>query len=307
MPGPSVADLTSAIGASVLSYGWAAGVVVVASARADGPSGSDALGNAIAQLSDVCDGIAADRRAIVVGSHSAAMAETRRFASEIRDVGASLVNPALFPPTVMNATSGQAAIRHCCEGPNVTLSNGATSALDALVHAADLVTDGRASLVLAGGFETRQAPADGPAAVAVVWAIMDEQQARRAGRSVLGWLIGTASGSAVQLEAADPTTNVMNFRSWLAAVAAGAARSVLEREAEWDQLGVVHVSTAEEALTAMAEGFELRLSALTACRGGELVGTAVVVASAVSNGTYLHSEGSKYSRPANQTDGRTDG
>jgi hypothetical protein len=95
-----------------------------------------------------------ERRALVVGTHTAALHEVIVFLEEVRRVGPTLVNPGLFPFTVMNAAAGLAAIQYKCEGPNITLNNGATSALDALSHAADLVTGGQADVAFAGGFES---------------------------------------------------------------------------------------------------------------------------------------------------------
>lgn len=94
------------------------------------------------------------RRALVIGTHTAALHEVITFLEEVRRVGPSLVNPGLFPFTVMNAAAGLAAIHYQCEGPNITLNNGQTSALDALAYAADLVASGQAEVVFAGGIES---------------------------------------------------------------------------------------------------------------------------------------------------------
>jgi len=67
--------------------------------------------------------------------------------------GPLAVNPALFPQTVWNGASSQVAIRFGLRGPNLTLSTGLNSGLDALLAAARLLRCGRARAVLAGGFE----------------------------------------------------------------------------------------------------------------------------------------------------------
>lgn len=129
-----------------------------------------------------------ERRAIVVGTRAAALSETIRFMEEVASSGASLVNPGLFPFTVMNAAAGLAAIHHGCAGANITLNNGMTSALDAVVYAADLVATGRASVAFAGGFEGLGEPASRalerrspPVQVAVVLALTTLEAARAAG------------------------------------------------------------------------------------------------------------------------------
>jgi hypothetical protein len=97
--------------------------------------------------------IAPSERAIIVGTEAGSLRDLRSFQSEIRRVGAHLVNPGLFPLTVMNAAAGLAAIRCRCEGPNLTLTNAAPSVLDALSLASEVVASRRAAVVFAGGFE----------------------------------------------------------------------------------------------------------------------------------------------------------
>lgn len=137
-------------------------------------------------------------RAIVVGTRAAALSEVIQFMEAVDATGPTLVNPGLFPFTVMNAAAGLAAIEHGCRGANVTLNNGSTSALDAVIYAADLVASGRSKLVFAGGFEglgdkTSQALARGeaPVQVAVLVAVTDLRTAQAAGATpsarLLAW------------------------------------------------------------------------------------------------------------------------
>ncbi|HWR98353.1 MAG TPA: beta-ketoacyl synthase N-terminal-like domain-containing protein [Candidatus Methanoperedens sp.] len=67
--------------------------------------------------------------------------------------GPQAANPAVFPQTVWNGPACQVAIRHALRGPNVTLSSGMNSGLDAVLAGARLIRRGRARMVLAGGFE----------------------------------------------------------------------------------------------------------------------------------------------------------
>lgn len=106
------------------------------------------------------------RRAMVVGTEAGSLPDIRRFRSEIAKIGAHLVNPGLFPLTVMNAAAGLTAIEHGCEGPNITLTNGTSSALDAVAFACDLLATGRAGVVFAGAFEREGA--DPPAWLAAL-------------------------------------------------------------------------------------------------------------------------------------------
>src|SRR5258708_40143217 len=58
-----------------------------------------------------------------------------------------------FANTVINAAAGQAAIVHKLRGVNSTISTGPTSGLQAIAYATDLIRNGRAKTVLAGGAE----------------------------------------------------------------------------------------------------------------------------------------------------------
>lgn len=149
------------------------------------------------------------RRALVVGTHTAALHEVIVFLEEVRQVGASLVNPGLFPFTVMNAAAGLAAIHYQCEGPNITLNNGATSALDALACAADLVASGQAEIAFAGGLESfgpETSAAFGrphePVIVAAVLAVTTPRHAMALGCRVNARLLAFGTGEAEGLDPA---------------------------------------------------------------------------------------------------------
>lgn len=283
MPGPARVVMNP-LAAGVLAYGWPAEVVIVACSVARRPAASDALDAAIADLiADPRLGRLAppSARAIAVGTQSAAIAETTRFAQEIHEGGAALVNPALFPLTVMNAASGLAAIQHQCEGPNVTLCNGPSSALDALVYAADLVADGRASVVFAGGFETLS---DGSppeeAAMAVVCAVMTAEHSREARAQPCARLIATASAaSAVQ-------GNAMDLSPALVAAAEHAGRHALDPRERADVTRMVVVETAAQALGALADVAQAGEAMTALVTGGpaEPAGTALILARPRSSG-----------------------
>ncbi len=67
--------------------------------------------------------------------------------------GPAYVSPFDFANTVINAAAGQTAIWHDLSGLNSTVSTGASSGVQALSYAADLIRAGRADALLAGGVE----------------------------------------------------------------------------------------------------------------------------------------------------------
>jgi Beta-ketoacyl synthase, N-terminal domain len=159
-----------------------------------------ALGRAIASL-DPADLPPPGERALVVGTRTAALDEVATFIQEVEAVGANLVNPGLFPVTVMNAAAGLAAIHFGIEGPNLTLNSGALSALEAVAYGADLLAAGRARLVFVGGFESLgplagtvydraaagSAGSDSPATIAAVLALVAPDSGRTGRARVLAF------------------------------------------------------------------------------------------------------------------------
>jgi 3-oxoacyl-[acyl-carrier-protein] synthase II len=67
--------------------------------------------------------------------------------------GPSRASPLDFANTVISAAAGQTAIWHQLRGINSTISAGSTSGLRAIAGATDLIRNGRAAVVLAGGVE----------------------------------------------------------------------------------------------------------------------------------------------------------
>lgn len=64
-----------------------------------------------------------------------------------------LVNPVLFPNTVMNCAAGQSAIWHKLRGVNSTVAGGRLGFLGALRYAANVLRRGHADAMLAGAVE----------------------------------------------------------------------------------------------------------------------------------------------------------
>lgn len=67
--------------------------------------------------------------------------------------GPKLVNPSLFPNTVINSPASQISIRFKIKGFNATISTGFCAGLDAVSYASDFIRLNRANVVLAGGVE----------------------------------------------------------------------------------------------------------------------------------------------------------
>ncbi|MEM9293961.1 MAG: beta-ketoacyl synthase N-terminal-like domain-containing protein [Acidobacteriota bacterium] len=159
---------------------------------------------------------APEERAMVIGTRLASINETIHFMEQIDTHSATLVNPALFPFTVMNAAAGLAAIQHQCRGANVTFNNGAVSALVALSYAADLVLAGQAEVVFAGGFESlspracaalgRNRPA---VTVATTFAVTTLKNADRSGALPCARFAGYSCGDLPQLSLQDTRTAVV--------------------------------------------------------------------------------------------------
>ncbi|MFF5207130.1 beta-ketoacyl synthase N-terminal-like domain-containing protein [Streptosporangium sp. NPDC000396] len=64
-----------------------------------------------------------------------------------------LVNPMLFPNTVMNCAAGQVAIRFGLRGVNVTIAGGALAFLNAVRYAGNVIERGYADVMLTGAVE----------------------------------------------------------------------------------------------------------------------------------------------------------
>lgn len=67
--------------------------------------------------------------------------------------GPRLVNPSLFPNTVINSPASRMAIRFGLKGFNTTISTGFCAGIDAIAYASDFIQLRRADVVLAGGVE----------------------------------------------------------------------------------------------------------------------------------------------------------
>lgn len=118
-----------------------------------------------------------------------------------------LVNPALFPNTVMNCASGQSAIRYGLAGINATIAGGELAFLSVLRYVANALRRGYADALLAGAVEELSPhrawavhvapPGGGPAPAgegAAVFVIEHAAAARAAGRRVDAEVLAVTAG-----------------------------------------------------------------------------------------------------------------
>lgn len=91
-----------------------------------------------------------DRIGIVVGTTAGSVRSSVDYAVEtfVEDPP-HMVNPALFPNTVMNCAAGQAAIWYRLHGANATLAGGPLALLSVLRYTANLFRAGKADAVVA--------------------------------------------------------------------------------------------------------------------------------------------------------------
>ncbi|MEV0005267.1 beta-ketoacyl synthase N-terminal-like domain-containing protein [Micromonospora sp. NPDC050980] len=94
------------------------------------------------------------RIGVVLGTTTGSLKSTMDFSREtlVQDKP-YLVNPVLFPNTVMNCAAGQAAIRYGLRGVNATVAGGPLAFLYALRYALNAIRRGYADALLVGGVE----------------------------------------------------------------------------------------------------------------------------------------------------------
>lgn len=87
--------------------------------------------------------------AVVYGSALASLVTNVRYYDKVQRRGLRMADPKRFPYTSPNAAAGEVAIAFGLVGPNVCLTSGFASGVQALVVAARLVARGRAPAALA--------------------------------------------------------------------------------------------------------------------------------------------------------------
>ena len=97
--------------------------------------------------------VAAHEVGLVLGTMFGSMRTISEFDRRAVVDGPSYAKPMHFANTVINAAAGQTAIWHRLTGVNATISGGTVSSVQAIGYAADLIRQGRATALLAGGAE----------------------------------------------------------------------------------------------------------------------------------------------------------
>jgi 3-oxoacyl-(acyl-carrier-protein) synthase len=92
-----------------------------------------------------------ERIAVVVGSAVGNLSETGAHLERLYLKGPSGVSPLIFPNLVMNAPASYVGMELGVTGVNLTVAQGEVSGEQALILGCDLIRDGRADVVLAGG------------------------------------------------------------------------------------------------------------------------------------------------------------
>ncbi|MFG3690401.1 beta-ketoacyl synthase N-terminal-like domain-containing protein [Micromonospora sp. NPDC047740] len=113
-----------------------------------------ACGDALADSGLTVDDTNRARVGVVLGTTVGSLKSTSDYTREtlVQDKP-YLVNPMLFPNTVMNCAAGQAAIRHGLKGINATVTGGPLAFFNALRYAGNAIRRGYVDTMLVGAVE----------------------------------------------------------------------------------------------------------------------------------------------------------
>jgi 3-oxoacyl-[acyl-carrier-protein] synthase II len=151
------------------------------------------------------DDIGRDRVGVVLATTAGSLKSTCDFSAEtLNQDKPYLVNPVLFPNTVMNCAASQLAIRKGLRGVNATLAVGQLGLLAALKYASGLLGRGHAAALIVGTSEEftphtawiahRASASARPAGEgAALFAVEPVDEARSAGRAVDAELLAVAT------------------------------------------------------------------------------------------------------------------
>lgn len=164
-----------------------------------------ACGQALADSGlPVGDDHARDRIGVTLGTTAGSIQSSCDYSAEtLLNDRPYLVNPVLFPNTVMNCAAGQAAIWFGLKGANTTVASGQVAFINVLKYAQTLLRRGYADGILAGAVE-EYTPVSAWSAWrncglvagegAGVFMVEPAERARAAGRFVQAEVLGVAVG-----------------------------------------------------------------------------------------------------------------
>lgn len=113
-----------------------------------------AIGRALEDQGVDSERLDRERIGLVVGTTTGSIRSTTEFSREtLVNDRPYLVNPSLFPNTVMNCAAGRAAIWYGLKGVNATVAGGPLSALQALRYARNALRNGGVDVVVAAAVE----------------------------------------------------------------------------------------------------------------------------------------------------------
>ena len=155
-----------------------------------------------------------DRTGVVLGTWTAGGGSTQIFLDALFRQGVAAAPALLFDSTVANSAASIVGLDHRLRGPNMTVSHKEASGLAALVDAVDILREGHASSLIAGGtdavFETffkahdRFGVMSPSSSFSSKLAPFDAAQggirARRRRRQLLARAVGRHSGAAAAVE-----------------------------------------------------------------------------------------------------------
>lgn len=144
-----------------------------------------------------------------VGTAFGCLDSMHNVTARVQAKGLRFASPMIFTHSFANSPASLAAIEFSIQGPAATFCTGTTSSGAALQYAVDLVRQGRADAVLAGGVDALSEPlaaalgADPPEGVvpgegACIMALEGEQEARARGANILAELAGVSLAGAPQ-------------------------------------------------------------------------------------------------------------
>jgi 3-oxoacyl-[acyl-carrier-protein] synthase II len=153
--GFETADCRTTLAAALIGFDPAAWVPPMKSRRMD-RTGIYAVAATKLALQDANLSIPSegdDTMGVLLGTWTAGGGSTQQFLDALFRCGPSGAPALLFDSTVANAAASLAGLEYRLRGPNVTVSHKEASGLAAIVSAVDLIREGRAAALAAGGVD----------------------------------------------------------------------------------------------------------------------------------------------------------